>query len=162
MQHIRNDIVGPGLSGLRDPEVSLVRRSQTDAIKTLRPQDYESTRPSKLDQRHQHPSRTFRLLCIILRVAIGMVLFALSSDCSSENTEYIILYVRTLCSHTLSEKLGNTCLLHGVFALAACSVASQRPLSFEARKGRYPSQREFSNSHGVFISRPIEEASVIF
>lgn len=146
VQHSRNDTVGRELSGLRDPEVSLLRGSQTNAIKTLRPQDYESTRPSKLEQRHQHPSRTSRLLCIMLRAAIGMVLFALSSGCnttttfacSSENTEYIILYVRTLCSHTLSGKLGNTCLLHGVFALAACSVASQGPLSFEAGKERYP------------------------
>jgi hypothetical protein len=103
VQHSRNDTVGRELSGLRDPEVSRLRGSQTDAIMTLRPQDYESTRPSKLEQRHQHPSRTSRLLCIMLRAAIGMVLFALSSGCnttttfacSSENTEYIILYVRT-------------------------------------------------------------------
>jgi len=161
VQHIRNDAVGRELSGLRDPEVSLVRRSQTDAIKALRTQDYDSTRPSKPEQRHQHPSRTSRLLCIMLRVAIDMILLALSSSCnttttfacSSENTECIILYVRTLCSHTLSEKLGNTCLLHGVSALAACSIASQQPLSFEAGKGRYPISPSV-NSSIVMASLP--------
>lgn len=157
VQYIRHDAIGRELQRMRYAEMHLVRRPQTDAVigqeLDFRARDDDSTRSFQPGQRYPHRSKTSQLLSIMLRVTIGIVLFATTFACSSENTECIILLVSTFCTRTLSGTLGNTCLLYGVSALAACSLTSQRPLSFEAGNGRYPISPS-ANSPIVMTSLP--------